>query len=217
VDGLLQRGRQTDARRTEDDLAAPYLQLTSSIDGRVIERNVLTGQHVEPDKLLFVVSDLTTLWAALDAREGDLPQLAAGRAVRIRTGVYPDRSWDGRITYVGDTVDERSRTVKVRVETRNDGLLLKPNMFVQGEIAGAAGSRRDVLTVPDEAVQTINGETVVFVRVASGRFVATPVEVAERRGSRRVVLRGLDGAEAVVVSGAFNLKAELLKSSLSGE
>ena len=54
--------------------------------------------------------------------------------MRIRTTVYPDRAWDGRILHVGDVVDEKSRTVKVRVETPNDGLLLKPNMFVQGEV-----------------------------------------------------------------------------------
>jgi cobalt-zinc-cadmium efflux system membrane fusion protein len=183
----------------------------------VIDRQVLAGQHVDPDTLLFVISDLSIVWAVLDAREGDLPSLAVGRPVRVRTSVYPARSWDGRITYVGDLVDEKSRTVKVRVDIRNDGFLLKPNMFVQGEVTDTAGAAHDVLSVPDAAIQTVNGDTVVFVRLASGRFVATPVDVGERRGERRAVLRGLTGSEALVVTGAFNLKAELLKSSLSGE
>jgi cobalt-zinc-cadmium efflux system membrane fusion protein len=217
VDALLDRARRDESRGRHEDLTEPYLHLTAPVAGRVIERQVLAGQHVNPDKLLFVIADLSTVWALLDAREGDLPSLSVGRPVRVRTSVYPARAWDGLITYVGDVVDERSRTVKVRVAIRNDGFLLKPNMFVQGEVADLANQARDVLSVPEDAVQTVNGDTVVFVRLASGRFVATPVEVAERRGGRRAVLRGLTGSESVVVAGAFSLKAELLKSSLSGE
>jgi cobalt-zinc-cadmium efflux system membrane fusion protein len=177
---------------------------------------VITGQHVLPDRALFMVSDLSTLWAVLDAREPDLPFLAAGRAVRIRTTVYAGRTWEGRILHIGDVVDEKSRTVKVRVDTPNDGSLLKPNMFVQGEVLGAVGAR-EVLTVPAEAIQTVNGEPAVFVRTGADRFALRPVEPGDRTGDRRVILRGLDGSERVVVTGAFNLKAELLKSSLAGE
>jgi cobalt-zinc-cadmium efflux system membrane fusion protein len=217
VDALLERARRAGSPGPHEDLTEPYLRLTAPIAGRVIERQVLAGQHVDPETLLFVISDLSTVWALLDAREGDLPSLSVGHPVRVRTTVYPARAWDGLITYVGDVVDERSRTVKVRVAIRNDGFLLKPNMFVQGELADRAGPARHVLSVPDEAVQTVNGDTVVFVRQSSGRFVAIPVEVAESRGGHRTVLRGLTGSEAIVVAGAFNLKAELLKSSLSGE
>jgi multidrug efflux pump subunit AcrA (membrane-fusion protein) len=135
--------------------------------------------------------------------------------VRIRTSLYAGRTWDGRILHVGDVVDERSRTVKVRVDTPNRGLLLKPNMFVHGELVGASGTR-EVLTLPADAVQSINGEPVVFVRIAPDRFAARPIETGERTGERRVITKGLDGFESVVVTGAFNLKAEFLKSSLAG-
>ena len=174
------------------------------------------GQHIDPERLLFTVADLSTLWAVLDARESDLPHLGLNRPVRIRTTVYPTRVWEGRIIHVGDTVDETSRTVKVRVATPNDGLLLKPNMFVQGEMSDAV-STRVVLTVPADAVQSVNGEAVVFVRAALDRFVARPVETGDRTGDRRVILRGLEGTEFIALTGAFNLKAELLKSSLAGE
>jgi len=216
VDALLRRARQPVAGDRQDDLADPYLPITAPIGGRVIERNVIVGQHIEPDRLLFVVADLSTLWAVLDAREGDLPFLAQGKAVGIRTTVYPERIWRGRILHVGDIVDEKSRTVKVRVATPNDGLLLKPNMFIHGEVADAITSRA-VITVPAEAVQSVNGETVVFVRTAADRFVPRPVEAGDRTGDRRVILRGLDGSEVVALTGAFNLKSELLKSSLAGE
>ena len=216
VDALLRHARQPGDGNRHEELADPYLQITSPIDGRVIERDAITGQHILPERMLFTVADLSTLWAVLDAREPDLPLLATGRKVRIRTSVYAGRTWDGRIIHVGDVVDEKSRTVKVRVETPNDGLLLKPNMYIQGEVLEAV-STRGVLTVPAEAVQTINGEPVVFMRLGTDRFVVRPVEPGERDGNRRIILRGLDGSEAVVVTGAFNLKAEILKSSLASE
>jgi cobalt-zinc-cadmium efflux system membrane fusion protein len=216
VDALLSRARQPAQGDRHDDLADPYLRLTSPIAGRIIARDVIVGQHILPDLALFTVSDLSTLWAVLDAREPDLPFLAEGRVVRIRTSLYADRVWDGRIFHIGDVVDEKSRTVKVRVETSNSGLLLKPNMFVQGQVVGATGTR-EVLTLPSDAIQTVNGEPVVFVRVAPDRFAVRPVEPGDRTGDRRVITQGLDGSESVVVTGAFNLKAELLKSSLAGE
>jgi cobalt-zinc-cadmium efflux system membrane fusion protein len=216
VDALLKRARQGADQVPHEELTDPYLQLVSPLDGRVIERDVLTGQYIEPQKPLFTVSDLTTLWAVLDAREADLPHLAAGRSVRVRTSVYPDRTWDGRLAHIGDVVDEKSRTVKVRVDTPNIGLLLKPNMFIQGDVLDAASSR-EVLTVPEEAIQTFNGDSVVFVRSTPDHFLARPVEPGERMGNRRVILKGLGAADVIALSGAFNLKAELLKSSLGGE
>jgi cobalt-zinc-cadmium efflux system membrane fusion protein len=216
VEALVRRARQADEGSHHDELVDPYLQVTSPIDGRIIERDVITGQHILPERTLFTVANLSTLWAVLDAREPDLPFLVAGRKVRIRTSVYADRTWDGRIIHVGDVVDEKSRTVKVRVETPNDGLLLKPNMYIQGEVLEAV-STREVLTIPAEAVQTINGEPVVFVRLGTDRFVVRSVEPGERIGDRRIILRGVGGSEAVAVTGSFNLKAELLKSSLASE
>ena len=216
IDALLQRARQTEEGTRHDDLADPLLRLVAPLAGRIIARDVLQGQHVTPALALFTVSDLTTLWAVLDAREPDVLFVSRGGAVRIRSSVYADRTWEGRIMHVGDVVDEKSRTVKVRVAVANAGLLLKPNMFVQGEVVGASGTR-EVLTVPADAVQTVNGESVLFVRIAADRFALRAVQAGGRTGDRRTIVNGLEGTEQVVVTGAFSLKAELLKSSLAGE
>ena len=63
------------------DLVDPTLTIRAPVDGRVITRDVVAGEHVHPDKLLFTVSDLSTVWALLDAREKDLPGLTAGGRV----------------------------------------------------------------------------------------------------------------------------------------
>ncbi len=206
------------ARVTGDfsDLVEPTLPVVSPIAGRVITRDVTVGEHVQPEKLLFVVSDLSTVWAELDAREKDLPALTAGSRVTLVSEVYPGRQFQGRVSRVGDVVDEKLRTIKVRAEVPNPGLLLKPNMFVSAAVDGA-GPSRELLGVPEGAVQMLQGEASVFVLDGDGAFVARPVVTGDRLGAHRVVLQGLDGTERVVVAGAFNLKAELLKQSFAGE
>jgi len=113
-------------------------------------------------------------------------------------------------------VDEKLRTIRLRVELANPGLVLKPNMFVQGTL-DAHGAAREVLAVPEGAIPTIQGEPAVFVVISGGAFAVRMVAVGERVGSNRAITGGLDGSEQVVVAGAFNLKAELLKSSFAGE
>ena len=198
------------------DLVEPTLRVASPIAGRVITRDVVVGEHVQPDKLLFTVSDLGTLWATLDAREKDLPSLAAGSRVTVVSEVYPDRKFEGRVSRIGDVVDEKLRTIKVRVEVPNPGLLLKPNMFVSAVLEGRQASTREVMTVPEEAVQTVEGEPSVFVATDDG-FVLKPVVVGDRIGSSRAILQGLDGSERVVVAGAFTLKAEWLKGAFADD
>jgi membrane fusion protein, heavy metal efflux system len=214
IDALVERASRVTADAS--DLVDPYLRVRSPIDGRVIARDIVVGEHVHPDKLLFEVSDLSMLWAMLDAREQDLPTLSGASRVAIESQVYPGRRFDARVARVGDVVDEKLRTIKVRVEVPNPGLLLKPNMYVQGVIEGN-GRSHEVLAVPEEAVQTIDGEPSVFVVTAANAFGLRAVQLGEPVGKSRSVIHGLDGTETIVVAGAFNLKGEWLKSSLAGE
>lgn len=214
IEAMVERASKVSADLS--DLVDPYLRVRSPVDGRVIARDVVVGEHVPPDKLLFTVSDLGTLWAQLDAREQDLPVLASATGVSVESQVYPGRSFEGRLTRIGDVVDEKLRTIKVRVEVPNPGGLLKPNMYIQG-VVRTNGHSHEVLGVAEEAVQTIDGEPCVFVLAADKGFGVRPVQVGELIGKSRTITKGLDGTETVVIAGAFNLKAELLKSSFAGE
>jgi cobalt-zinc-cadmium efflux system membrane fusion protein len=214
LDALLQKASRSSPDLS--DLVDPTLTIRAPMNGRILTRDVVMGEHVHPDKLLFTVADLSTVWALLDARERDLPGLTVGSRVDITSEVYGTRRFEGRLARVGDVVDEKLRTIKLRVELSNPGLLLKPNMFVSGALQ-ASGGAHEVLAVPEEAIQTIQGESAVFVVTPGGGFAVKLVSVGERVGPNRAVAGGLDGRETVVIAGAFNLKAELLKSSFAGE
>lgn len=213
VEGLIARYTSNKDDTRVDNVTEPYLDVTSPVDGRVIFKDVVVGEHVHPDKILLTVSDLGTVWATLDARETDLPFIRPGGRVNVRSTVYADKAFQGRIDQIGDVVDEKLRTIKIRVEVQNAGLLLKPNMYIQGLIENVVANRQ-VLAVADDAVQTIDGEPVVFVREAADVFSLRPVQVGERVGANRAILKGLDGTETIVSAGAFTLKAELLKGTL---
>ena len=195
----------------------PPLPIITPVSGVVMERDAVLGDHVEPGRVLFTVSDLTTLWARLDAYEDQMAFLTDEAEVVIRTPLFPGQDFPGRITFLADQVDPELRTVRVRAEVPNPDGNLKPNMFVQGLLR--IHDETDRLVVPADAVQLLEGDHVVFVLMpetpGESHIVirAVDVEPGETLSVGRVVLSGLRGNETVVVEGAFNLKAELTKGA----
>ena len=195
------------------ELVDPNLAVTSPVAGRVIFRDAVVGEQIGPDKVLFTVSDLATLWALFDAYESDLPFLRTGVRIEVRSTVYPGRVFPGVIRVVSDVVDEKLRMVRVRAELANPEGLLKPNMYVVGEAVSEGTDR--VLAVPSEAVQKLDGETVVFVAEDDVTFAPRHIVAGHSAGGLTAVQRGLAPGERVVVRGAFALKTEAAKASFA--
>lgn len=191
--------------------------LVSPIAGVVVERNASPGQVVGPSTNLFTVANLRHVWITVDVYEADLSRVRRGAPVVVTPVALAGETFAGRVTYAGGVVDPASRTFKVRVELENPGLRLRPGMFAQVRITvppGAAATT-GTLTVPEIAIQEINGKQVAFVATASpGQFVARPVTVGPRSSGGLVTLTGgLAAGDRIVGRGAFQLKAEMLKAS----
>lgn len=198
------------------EIANPNLRILSPLRGIIIFRDVIVGEHVEPQKVLFTASDLRLLWAILDAYEKDLPCINDKSRVTIKHALYPEKEFPGKITVISDIVDEKLRTVKVRVEVMNSERLLKPNMYIQGIVENSAGTEK-CLAVPEEAVQNFDGKKVVFVLEGDDVFAARAVELGGKVGEKRIIAGGLKEGEKIAVKGAFNLKAELSKGAFAHE
>jgi cobalt-zinc-cadmium efflux system membrane fusion protein len=194
------------------ELADPNMRVFSPVQGTIIFRDVTVGEHVEPQKILFTVSSLNTLWAILDAYEKDLPYISKKSKVTIKSSLYPEKDFTGKIAYISDTIDEKLRTIKIRVEVNNSEGLLKPNMYIQGHIENIL-AEEEILAIPEEAVQNMNGEKIVFVLKGEDIFAVIHVELGEKIGNKRIIAQGLVEGERIVIKGAFNLKAELNKAS----
>ena len=191
------------------DIVAPY-------DGVVVERHAGRGEVVGPADNLFTIADLSTLWIELDIFERDLASVAVGQTVEITTAAWPDRVFPAAIVYVADVLDTESRTVRARVEIENSDRALKPGMFATALVNTSEGET--VVGVPREAVQNVEGDDVVWIPGDEpGAFLASPVLMGEELPGGLVTIEaGLSVGDAVVVVGAFTLKAELAKGDFGG-
>ena len=188
--------------------------LTAPFSGTVVARDANLGEMTDPADTLFTVADLSRLWIELDIFERDLGRVAPGQEASVAVAAYPGRTFPGRIVYLGDVLNPSTRTVRARVEVENPGRVLKPGMFATATIRTAVGA--EVPTVPRDAVQEVDGRTVVWVPGGRpGEFRMRPVTVGEPLGDGTVVIRsGLQPGERVVIAGAFTLRSELSKGEI---
>jgi len=179
--------------------------------GTVIAKTAVMGELAPQDQPLVTVADLSTVWIEADLFEKDLSEAKTGAHATVSIVAYPNEHFQGRLTYISSTMDPQSRTVKARVEAPNPDGKLKPGMFATVNIASGTGGK--ALMVPEVAVTLMQDTPTVFV-AEKGGFEPRPVEVGERFAGKAVIKSGLAAGERVVVSGAYSLKARILKSQI---
>lgn len=194
---------------------SPQLTLRSPIVGTVTRREVSAGQVVDRLETLYVVSDLTRLWAWLDVYERDLGAIREGQEVAILSESLPDARFAGRLDFIGE-VEPETRAARVRVRIANPGRRLRPGMFVRARLTAPAGTG-EVLAVPREAVQEMDGRQVVFRALGDGRFRPVPVTLGEAFDGTVEIADGLAAGDEIVTAGAFTLKGQALRGELVEE
>lgn len=194
----------------------PLLPVRSPIGGIITEKHAIVGELADPSTSLYTVADLSSVWVMVDINEKDLAKVHRGQPAAVTVSAFPELKLKGRITYIADLVDEATRTVKARVEVANPGRKLKPEMFASVELALAADAP-PVLAVPEDAVQDLEGEKVVFVAEGSDKFAARPVQTGRTAGGLVEILSGLKEGENYAVKGSFILKSELKKGEMTDE
>ncbi len=198
--------------KLEETLAPqPYLVVYAPFDGSIVESNVISGEYVESGKNLYKLADLSLLWVIADVYERDIAKIRPGQLVEITTTAYPDMIFEGKVLVVGDVLDERTRTFKVRIEVNNSEGRLKPEMFVKVSIIA---SNKSVLSIPKGAILMDGGNRIVFVLRDSNLYVSKEVKVGEETDDLAEIINGLEVGENVVIEGNFLLKSELLKSKM---
>jgi membrane fusion protein, copper/silver efflux system len=183
------------------------LRVDAPIDGIVVEKMVVQGQMVEAGMKLYRLADLGIVWVQSQIYEQDLALLKLGQEAEVSLSYLPDRKFTGRITYIYPTVDEKTRTARVRMEFHNPGLFLKPGMFATVELH--ADLEASALLVPDTAVLRSGDRNTVFVALENGRFEPRTITLGVRgENDNYQILSGLNDGERVVTSGQFMLDSE---------
>jgi Cu(I)/Ag(I) efflux system membrane fusion protein len=190
------------------------LTLKSPASGVVMEKKAVEGMRFMPGEVLYRIADLSLLWLVADVFEQDLSLIQVGEPVRVLIDSYPDRVFEGKVAFIYPFLNPETRTGQVRIELPNPQRILKPDMYANVELRGAA---RRALAVPDSAVIDSGRRQVVLVARAQGRFEPRKVKTGARGDGFVEILDGVSEGELVVVSANFLIDAESnLKAALAG-
>jgi len=183
-----------------------FHQLKSPLDGRIIERELTLGEYVDTTHTAFAVADLSVVWVETAIAPDDLPFVKEGQAANVAGS---GGKAEGKLVFVSPVIDPETRAAKAIIELENAEGKWRPGEFVNAAIATSA--QEAAILIPKDAVQSIEGQDVVFVKTTKG-FEKRPVGLG-RADSRHVeVISGLVAGEAVAISATFTLKAEFGKA-----
>ena len=182
--------------------------VTAPRSGVIVERNVNPGQvaaygQSDTPVNLFVIADLSAMWVVADVYEPDIQKVRMGQTVMITLPCCPDQRYEGRVTYISDSVDKDTRTIKVRAVVPNRHRALKAEMFVKVRIGTATTT---ALTIPQSAVHRENDQTFVLVERGAADYERRPVRLGADVGGSVEVLGGVTRDDRVVTSGGILLK-----------
>lgn len=194
--------------------------LRAPVSGKVTERSVNAGAGIEAGTPIFTISNISTVWVIANVPEGQVNSLRVGTPAEVRSAALGDEAIAGRVTYIDTTLNEETRTGRVRVEITNPGERLKIGMFVEvgfqtgGNESGITAGRE--LAIPDEAVQRFGDRSIVFIPKENqpGHFEVRDVDLGGSAERYVRVLSGLAPGDRVVTKGSFTLKTQLMKGEM---
>ncbi len=182
--------------------------LASPISGRVTSMKVSLGAFVQPETELFRVADPRQIQIDAAVGAADASRLAAGDKALVE---LPDgRTVEARVRAVTPTLSGETRAATAVLDVA--GGVLQPGLAVRVRMMPSRSATTNAIVVPEEAVQSVNGRDVVFVRTANG-FRATPITTGQRSAGRIEIASGLEAGRAIATRNAFLLKAELGKGA----
>jgi cobalt-zinc-cadmium efflux system membrane fusion protein len=191
-------------------MATGEFVLLATQEGTVLSDDFVTGELIDPGRVLFTISDESTLWVEASTVPSDLTNFEVGAPARIAHG---EGHWiNGRVIQLHHQLDETTRRQGLRIEVDNAEDHLHPGQFVEAEISTGEGP--PVLAVPSEAITLIDGKSSVFLIEDDHELHPQVVEVGISAGGWTEIRGGIGEGDQIAASGVFFIKSLLLKSSL---
>lgn len=182
----------------------------ASAGGVVVSLRVSEGDYVNVGSPLFDIADLSRVWALFDAYEPDIPWIQKGDVVTFSLQSLPGRQLSGKVDFIDPVVDPTTRVAHVRVNVDNRSGMLKPGMFLNGEISGRLPGNAEEVMVPASAVLWTGRRSVVYVKLPGTEepsFIMRQVVLGADLGGAYVIEKGLSVGEEVVTNGVFSVDA----------
>ena len=191
-----------------------YYSIRAPFSGTIIESKIKKGMFIQAGEELFDCADISTVWVLADVYEHDLPRVNTGMKAEVTTTFYPI-SFFGSITSIYNVVDEKSRTVKARIELNNSSRKLKPEMFCNVKIQTQFG--KETIKIPSTALMGDTEKHFVFIALNDSTFERRDIRTGVETKEFAEVVDGLIIGEKIVVNGGFFLKSELAKETFGEE
>jgi membrane fusion protein, heavy metal efflux system len=194
--------------------ADPTLVVPSPITGRITARNAAPGLFVQPASppAPFIVTDINTMWMLADVAEADSPAFRVGQEVQVRINAFPGRTFDGKITTIGASVDPNTRRVLVRSEIKDPQHELRSGMFAVFTITVGPPVRSPGIA-SDGIVREGDGTMTIWVTADRRRFTRRTVKIGDIHNGFRQILEGVRIGELVATAGALFLSNTLATAS----
>lgn len=184
------------------------LAVTSPISGQVTSAQIVLGAYVSAGDELFQVVNASGLQVQVALPANDAARISPGDEATLELG--QGREIGGRVRSVTPALDPENRSATAVISLARGASDLRPGAFLQARISPSGEADAATISVPEDAVQMVEGREVVFVRMASG-FQAVPVVTGARSGGRIQIRSGLREGQRIATRNAFLLKAELGK------
>lgn len=191
-----------------------YYAIRAPFSGTILESKVKKGMFLQSGEELFDFADLSTVWVLADVYERDIARVRPGMKAEVSTTFYPG-SFIGTITSIYNVVDEKTRTVKARIELNNSSRKLKPEMYCTVKIQTQFG--KETIKIPSTALMGDTEKHFVFVAINDSTFERRDIRTGVETKEFAEVVDGLLIGERIVVVGSFFLKSELAKETFGEE
>ena len=199
---------QAQATLRQAQINLGYCNLTSPIDGVVLDRHIEVGSLIEPNTVAFSVADTSKLKAVFGVSDIQVERLKAGSSRTLTTEALPGVALTGKITSIAPNADPTTRTFNVEVTVSNDDGRLRPGMIASLQLAGASAPVAEALTLPLNAIvrppHDNNDFAVYTIQDRAGRSVAhlRKVDLGDIVGNEITVAKGVSTGDRVIIRGA---------------
>ena len=189
------------------------VEIYAQQDGVVSNLFVREGMYVMPANEVMRLADLSSVWILAEVFENQADWVQLGQTADVTLSYLPGRQWEGKVEYIYPSLDQKTRTLKVRLQFENPDEELKPNMY--GHVSIYGGARKDILVIPREALIRTGLEQRVILALGEGRFTPRNVTAGMESGDWVEIISGIEEGDTVVTSGQFLIDSEAsLKASL---
>lgn len=185
--------------------AQKTMTLYAPAEGHVTQRDVFPSKRIEPNMKLYTIVDHSVVWVNVDIYENEIPFLKVGQNVQMTATAFPGEVFRGKVTLIWPHMEEKTRTVKARLEFANPRLLLKPEMYTNVEVNVPLGRQ---LAVPEDAVFNTGAQQYVFVDKGEGYFEPREVKLGAQADGYYAIKQGLRAGERVATAANFLLDSE---------